>query len=55
MRYRKYKFIDLFCGVGGIRMGFSRAGFKCVFSCDINEDCRKTYNENYENAFWGYL
>ena len=28
-------------------MGFSRAGFKCVFSCDINEDCRKTYNENY--------
>lgn len=47
MRYPKYKFIDLFCGVGGIRMGFSRAGFKCVFSCDINEECRKTYNENY--------
>lgn len=48
MKEGKYTFIDLFCGVGGIRMGFSRAGFECVFSCDINADCRETYNENYE-------
>lgn len=47
MKEGKYTFIDLFCGVGGIRMGFSRAGFECVFSCDINADCRETYNENY--------
>lgn len=47
MEERKYTFIDLFCGVGGIRMGFSRAGFECVFSCDINADCRGTYKENY--------
>lgn len=47
MKERKYTFIDLFCGVGGIRMGFSHAGFECVFSCDINADCRETYKENY--------
>lgn len=28
-------------------MGFSYAGFECVFSCDINADCRETYKENY--------
>lgn len=47
MEKRKYTFIDLFCGVGGIRMGFSHAGFECVFSCDINVDCRETYKENF--------
>lgn len=47
MKNQKYTFIDLFCGVGGIRMGFLNAGFKCVFSCDINIDCRETYRENY--------
>lgn len=28
-------------------MGFSRAGFESVFSCDINIDCRETYKENF--------
>lgn len=41
------KFIDLFCGVGGIRLGMEDAGFKCIFSCDINKDCQKTYLENF--------
>ena len=40
-------FIDLFCGVGGIRLGMEKAGFNCVMSCDINEECRKTYFENF--------
>ena len=40
-------FIDLFCGIGGIRLGFDRAGFNCVFSCDINTECQRTYAENY--------
>lgn len=25
------KFIDLFCGVGGIRLGMEKQGFECVF------------------------
>lgn len=41
------RFIDLFCGVGGIRLGMEQQGFKCVFSCDINPECQKTYFENF--------
>lgn len=40
-------FIDLFCGVGGVRTGFSENGFKCVFSSDINNFSRYTYYANY--------
>ena len=41
------KFIDLFCGVGGIRLGMEKQGFECVFSCDINPECQRTYFENF--------
>lgn len=41
------KFIDLFCGVGGIRLGMEEQGFECVFSCDINLECQRTYKENF--------
>jgi DNA (cytosine-5)-methyltransferase 1 len=41
----KWKFIDLFCGIGGFHRGF--IDFECVFACDINEQCRKTYYDNY--------
>lgn len=41
------KFIDLFCGVGGIRLGMESAGFKCVFSCDTDRECARTYEENF--------
>lgn len=40
-------FIDLFCGVGGIRLGMESQGFKCVMSSDINAECQKTYKENF--------
>lgn len=44
---KKIQFIDLFCGVGGIRLGMEKQGFECVFSCDINSECQKTYFENF--------
>jgi DNA (cytosine-5)-methyltransferase 1 len=40
-------FIDLFAGIGGIRMGLERAGFNCVYTSENNEECRKTYKENF--------
>ncbi len=40
-------FIDLFAGVGGIRMGMEQAGFGCVMSCDINKECQKNYYRNF--------
>lgn len=43
----KIRFIDLFCGVGGIRMGMEKNGFECVFSSDINTECQKTYLANF--------
>lgn len=42
------KFVDLFCGIGGIRLGMEAQGFKCAFSCDINPECQNTYFENFK-------
>ncbi|MBR0150140.1 MAG: DNA (cytosine-5-)-methyltransferase [Synergistaceae bacterium] len=40
-------FIDLFCGIGGIRLGMEEAGFHCVMSSDVNKECRNTYAANF--------
>lgn len=51
---KRMKFIDLFCGIGGFHQAFNRLSredgftkFECVFACDIDEQCRKTYEKNY--------
>lgn len=43
----KFKFIDLFCGIGGFHQAMSDLGGECVYACDIDADCRKTYERNY--------
>jgi len=43
----KFKFIDLFAGIGGFRMAFQKAGGKCVFSSDWDKYSRETYEANY--------
>src|ERR1017187_2535868 len=43
----KLKFIDLFCGIGGFRYAFERAGCECVFSSDWNEKAQETYAANH--------
>jgi DNA (cytosine-5)-methyltransferase 1 len=42
-------FIDLFCGIGGMRLGFEAAGCKCrcVFSSDWDKYAQKTYQANF--------
>ena len=47
MAKKKYKFIDLFCGIGGFRLAFERQGGKCVFSSDIDTFAQQTYCENF--------
>ena len=31
-----YTYIDLFCGAGGLSLGFDKAGFENVFSVEFN-------------------
>ena len=37
------RFIDLFAGVGGFRLGMERAGHECVWSCEIDRWCQAVY------------
>ena len=41
------KFIDLFSGIGGFHFGLEKLGFECQFASDINSDCQKTYQLNF--------
>ena len=45
---RKYKFIDLFCGIGGFNLALSSLGAKCVFASDIDEKAKKIYKRNFQ-------
>lgn len=50
----KYKSIDLFAGIGGIRMGFDRAfgdDIETVFVSEWDENAQKTYKANYGGNF----
>ena len=48
-----YRFIDLFCGIGGFRFAFERAGCECVFSCDWDKYARETYKANFGEKPFG--
>jgi DNA (cytosine-5)-methyltransferase 1 len=40
-------FIDLFAGIGGFRLAFEQAGYKCVYSCEIDTACQEVYFNNF--------
>ncbi len=44
---KKLKAIDLFAGVGGIRIGFESAGFSIVYSNDLDKKAAETYRLNF--------
>lgn len=41
------RFIDLFCGIGGFRIAFEKAGGRCVFSSDWDKYSQQTYAANF--------
>ncbi len=42
-----FRFIDLFAGIGGLRLGFESIGGRCVFTSEWNEYSRRTYVANF--------
>jgi DNA (cytosine-5)-methyltransferase 1 len=42
-----FKFIDLFAGIGGFRLALQNQGGKCVFSSEIDNAAKKTYESNF--------
>lgn len=49
----KFTFIDLFAGIGGIRLGFQSNGGRCVFSSEWDKDAAKTYYYNFGERPFG--
>jgi DNA (cytosine-5)-methyltransferase 1 len=49
----QHKFIDLFAGIGGFRKGFEDAGFKCVFTSEMNAQCQQVYETNFGDEPFG--
>jgi len=47
----KYNFIDLFAGIGGFHFALKSLGMKCVFSCEIDKQARKTYLTNFKEKY----
>lgn len=44
----RFRFIDLFAGIGGIRKGFEEAGGLCVFTSEWDKEAARTYRANYD-------
>lgn len=42
-----YKYIDLFCGAGGLSLGFDKAHFENIFSVEFNPVFARTYARNF--------
>jgi DNA (cytosine-5)-methyltransferase 1 len=46
----RFRFVDLFAGIGGLRRGFDGLGGKCVFTCEWNSFARQTYRANFPDG-----
>jgi DNA (cytosine-5)-methyltransferase 1 len=49
----KFKFIDLFAGIGGFRIAMQNLGGKCVFTSEWDKDAQKTYRTNFGEVPFG--
>ena len=48
-----FKFIDLFAGIGGLRLGFQNTGGACVFSSELDKHAQNTYKANHGEIPFG--
>lgn len=49
----KFKFIDLFAGIGGFRLALQNLGGKCVFTSEWDKQAQKTYRYNFGETPFG--
>ncbi len=49
----KFNFIDLFAGIGGVRLAFQNQGGKCVFTSEWDKFAKKTYEANFGEVPFG--
>jgi len=49
----KFKFIDLFAGIGGFRLAMQNLGGKCVFTSEWDKEAQKTYRANFGEVPFG--
>jgi len=45
--WKSFRFIDLFAGIGGIRLGFESVGGQCVFTSEWDQEAQVTYEANF--------
>lgn len=43
----KFSFVDIFAGIGGMRIGFEAIGGECLFTCEWNKYSQQTYRANF--------
>lgn len=48
-----FTFVDLFAGIGGLRLGLERTGGRCLFSCEWDRWAQKTYHAWFGEKPWG--
>jgi len=49
----KFKFIDLFAGIGGFRLALQNLGGKCIFTSEWDKDAKRTYKANFGETPFG--
>ncbi|MGI9526691.1 MAG: DNA cytosine methyltransferase [Weeksellaceae bacterium] len=49
----KFRFIDLFAGIGGFRLALQNLGGKCIFSSEWDKYSKKTYSSNFGEVPFG--
>ena len=50
MKNSKFTFIDLFAGIGGMRLAFESVGCRCVYSSEWNKFSQQTYEANFDEV-----
>ncbi|TYO91466.1 DNA (cytosine-5-)-methyltransferase [Oceanicella actignis] len=49
-RPERFRFIDLFAGIGGLRLGFEAVGGRCVFTSEWDRHAQATYQANFRDG-----